>query len=95
MAGYIIGQVDVTDAAGFEEYRKLVGPTVEQYGGSYVVRGADTETVEGDWDPKRLVIIRFDSVARAKEWYYSPEYEGPKALRHRAANTQLTFVEGA
>ena len=64
-------------------------------GGGWLERGGATETVEGDWDPKRLVIIRFDTVARAKEWYYSPEYEGPKALRHRAANTQLTFVEGA
>jgi uncharacterized protein (DUF1330 family) len=94
MAGYVIAQVEVTDPAGFAEYRQLVGPTVEQYGGSYVVRGGATETVEGDWQPQRLVILRFDSVAQAREWYYSPEYEGPKALRQRSAKSQVTFVEG-
>ena len=94
MAGYVIAQVEVTDPAGFAEYRQLVGPTVEQYGGSYVVRGGATETVEGDWQPQRLVILRFDSVAQARKWYYSPEYEGPKALRQRSANSQVTFVEG-
>ena len=94
MAGYVIAQVEVTDPAGFAEYRQLVGPTVEQYGGSYVVRGGATETVEGDWQPQRLVILRFDSVAQARKWYYSPEYEGPKALRQRSANSQVTIVEG-
>lgn len=95
MAGLIIADVEVTDPAKFEEYRGQVSATIEKYGGKYMVRGGATETVEGDWQPKRLVILEFESVARAKEWYYSAEYSGPMKLRHQSANTNLVFVEGA
>ena len=94
MAGYMIADVNVTDPAGFEEYRKLVSATIEVYGGRYLVRGGAVEPVEGNWNPSRLVILEFDSVERAKEWYYSEEYAGPKAMRHNSATTNATFVEG-
>lgn len=94
MAGYIIAELDVTDPQVFEQYRGLVGATIEKYGGEYVVRGGESEKIEGDWTPNRLVIIRFDSVARAKEWYYSDDYKGPMALRHKSATTNLVIVEG-
>lgn len=94
MPGYMIADVNVTDPAGFEEYRKLVSATIEAYGGRYVVRGGATETVEGDWNPSRLVIVEFDSVEQAKAWYYSPEYAGPKEMRHNSATTNAIFAEG-
>ncbi len=94
MAGYMIADVNVTDPAGFEEYRQLVGATIAAYGGRYLVRGGAVEPVEGEWNPRRLVILEFDSVARAKEWYYSAEYAGPREMRHQAATTNAIFVEG-
>lgn len=94
MAGYVIAEVNVTDPAGFEEYRQLVEATIAAYGGRYLARGGATETVEGDWQPRRLVLLEFDTLERAKEWYYSPEYAGPKALRQRSADTQVVFAEG-
>ena len=94
MAGYMIADVNVTDPEGFEEYRKLVSATIEAYGGRYVVRGGATETIEGDWNPSRLVIIEFDSVEQAKAWYHSDEYAGPKGMRHKAATTNAIFAEG-
>lgn len=94
MAGYMIAQVNVTDPQKFEVYRGQVGATIEKYGGKYLVRGGETETVEGDWNPQRLVILQFDSIERAKEWYYSQEYSGPMQLRHQAANSNVVFVEG-
>ena len=94
MPGYMIADVNVTDPAGFEEYRKLVSATIEAYGGRYVVRGGATETVEGDWNPSRLVILEFDSVEQAKAWYYSAEYSGPKEMRHNSATTNAIFAEG-
>ena len=94
MAGYVIGDVDVTDPQIYEEYRGLVGATIEKYGGTYVVRGGESEQVEGDWTPHRLVIIRFESMERAKEWYHSEDYRGPMALRHKSANTNVIVVEG-
>ena len=94
MAGYVIAELNVTDPQKFEVYRGQVSATVEQYSGKYLVRGGASETVEGDWNPQRLVILQFESVERAKEWYYSQEYSGPMQLRHQAANSKVLFVEG-
>ncbi|MEK7806339.1 MAG: DUF1330 domain-containing protein [Chloroflexota bacterium] len=95
MAAYVIADVDVTDPAAYEEYRKLVPPTVAKYGGRYLVRGGPAKTVEGDWGPKRLVVLEFDSVERAKQWYNSEEYRPAKPMRHRAATTNMLIVQGA
>ena len=94
MAAYFIAQLEVTDPAGFEEYRKLVGPLVDKYEGKYVVRGGAIETMEGDWSPKRLVIIEFENPDKAKAWHDSDEYRPVMELRHRTAVTSAIIVEG-
>lgn len=94
MAAYFIFDIDVTDPEGNAEYRKLAGPTVEAYGGRYIVRGGATETLEGDWQPNRVVVLEFKSLEQAKAWYHSPEYAGPKALRQKTANSKGILVEG-
>ena len=94
MAAYVIADVTVTDPQGFEEYRQMVPATVAKYGGKFVVRGGQWEKMEGDWEPKRLVILEFDSVERAKQWWASEEYREAKALRQRTAMTNLIIVEG-
>jgi uncharacterized protein (DUF1330 family) len=95
MPGYVIAEVTVTDPQGFEKYREMVPATIARYGGRFVVRGGKLETLEGDWKPKRLVVIEFESAARAKQWWASEEYREPKALRERTARTNLIIVEGA
>ena len=94
MAAYFVVDLDVTDAAGIEEYRRLVPPVITKYGGRYLVRGGAFEVLEGQWKPKRLALIEFPSVARAKEFYYSKEYREIIGLRHKAAKTNLVLVEG-
>jgi len=94
MAAYVIANVEVLDPGGFEEYRRSVPATVAQYGGRYLVRGGETETKEGGWSPKRLIVLEFESLARAREWFASPEYAPLIALRKRSANTQLIFAAG-
>ena len=94
MAGYVLADVDVTDPDKFGEYRDAVEPTVEKYGGRYIVRGGANEVVEGTWMPNRLVVIQFESLERAKEWYYSDEYRGPMGLRHESAISNVVIVEG-
>ena len=95
MAAYVIAQVDVTDTNAYQEYARLVPGTVAAYGGRYIVRAGRTEAVEGNWEPKRLVIIEFPDVERARAWYDSEEYREPKAIRHKTATSSLTIVEGA
>lgn len=94
MPAYIIVDIDVVDLATYEKYKPQAGPTVEKYGGKYIVRGGKREVLEGDWDPKRVVILQFDSVERAKAWLNSDEYREPKKLRHASAKTNMIVVEG-
>ena len=94
MAGYVIVEIEVTDPVGYEEYKKLAGASVAKYGGKYIVRGGASETLEGDWQPKRIVILEFESVQRAKEWLNCPEYKEPRKMRHRTAKTNMVVVEG-
>jgi uncharacterized protein (DUF1330 family) len=94
MAGYVIADIGVTDPVRYEEYKRMAGPTVAAFGGEFVVRGGASEILEGEWIPRRLVMLRFDSVARAKEWWASEEYAAPKALRQETAVTNMIVVEG-
>jgi uncharacterized protein (DUF1330 family) len=94
MPAYVLANVEITDPAGFEEYRKGVAATIAQYGGRYLTRGGVTEVLEGDWSPKRLVLLEFPSLARIKEWFGSPEYRPLIAIRRRTAKTELTVMEG-
>jgi uncharacterized protein (DUF1330 family) len=94
VAAYLIAEIEVIDPVGYEEYRSLVPASLEKYGGQFVVRGGAHEVLEGDWRPHRLVVIRFDNIARAKEWHGSPEYRPALAIRQRTARTRSIVVEG-
>jgi uncharacterized protein (DUF1330 family) len=94
MPAYVIVDIQVTDPVGYEEYKKLAPPIVAAYGGKYLARGGKTETLEGDWLPKRLVILEFESAERAKAWLNSPEYRAPRQLRHQTTKTNMVIVEG-
>jgi uncharacterized protein (DUF1330 family) len=94
MCAYVIVEIDIVDPAGYEEYKQLASATVEKYGGKYIIRGGAAETLEGDWNPKRIVVLQFDSIQRAKEWLDSEEYREPRKMRHRTARTRMVVVEG-
>ncbi len=94
MAGYVVVQVIVHDPDGFAKYRAMVPPTLAAYGGRYLVRAGEYECLEGQWDPKRLVIIRFDDVDKAKAWWNSEEYAPAKQLREQTTESKLIIVEG-
>ena len=95
MSAYVIVQVEVTDAAGYDDYKKMVPSSLAAYDGKFAVRGGACETLEGSWQPKRVVVLEFPSVARAKQWWASDEYRDAKALRQRTAKTEMIVVEGA
>jgi uncharacterized protein (DUF1330 family) len=94
MAAYMIAEVEVVDPAGYEEYRAQVSATVAQFGGKYLVRGGACTNLEGEWSPKRLVVLEFESTARAREWWDSEQYRPVKAIRQRTARSKLLLVEG-
>jgi uncharacterized protein (DUF1330 family) len=94
MPAYMIADVEVTDPAGYDEYRRGVAATLEPFGGRFVVRGGRTQVLEGSWQPKRCVVIEFPSMEQLKAWYDSPAYAPLIALRQRVAKSHLTAVEG-
>jgi uncharacterized protein (DUF1330 family) len=95
MSAYVIVDIEVTDPAGYEEYKKLAPAAVKFYGGKYLARGGPNETLEGNWHTQRLVILEFESMERAKAWLNSPEYAPARALRHKFARSKMIVVEGA
>ncbi len=95
MPAYIIAEVEITDPVTYEEYKKVVPPTIAAYGGKYHARGGKAENLEGDWIPKRVVILEFESYERAKEWWSSEEYRAPKLLRQSASITNMIVLDGS
>ena len=94
MAGYVIGEIEVTDASLYDEYRKQVLATITKYDGRFLARGGKAEAVEGA-APKRMVVLEFPSYEQALKWYRSPEYAPLITLRQKAARGRLLVVEGA
>jgi len=94
MSAYVIGEIDVTDPAAYDDYRKQVLATIEKYGGRFAVRGGAVEPLEGGWNPKRIVVVQFPSIDQARKWYRSPEYAPLIALRQKASRGKLVLVEG-
>ncbi|MCW5621836.1 MAG: DUF1330 domain-containing protein [Burkholderiales bacterium] len=94
MPAYLISTIEITDPAGYEEYRKLVAPALQQYGGKFLVRGGKIHHLEGQWQPKRVVVVQFDSVEQAKAFSDAPEYAQAKAIRHRTSTSSVIVVEG-
>jgi len=95
MAAYIVLDIDIHDAEGYEEYRRLGAPSVTKYGGRFLVRGGAAQNLEGDWTPKRIVVMEFDSTEQAQAWHQSVEYRAAKAIREVTAHSKGIVVQGA
>jgi len=94
MAVYFIVDIKVEEPTTYEEYRKLVNPMLERYGGKFLAHGGATETIEGDWQPQRLVILEFDDTEHFRRWYDSPEYSAAREIRWRASSGRAILIQG-
>ena len=93
MTAYLVADIEVTDPEAYAEYRRTVGASIAAFGGRFLARGGATVSLEGDWAPKRLVIVEFPSMERLQAWYASPEYAPALALRQRASVSSLVMTE--
>lgn len=91
MKAYVIANIDVTNPAGYEDYKDAAAASIKQYGGRYIARGGRTEVLDGDANPKRIALIEFPDAETAKRWYGSPEYQAvlPKRLQNSIGNAVL------
>ena len=94
MPAYVIANVEVSDPVRYEEYKRLVPSTIAAYGGRYLVRGGPAQVLEGEWKPKRLVIVEFETAAQARAWWDSAEYAPVISVRRACARAELVLVEG-
>lgn len=94
MAAYLIVEVFIHNPAEYEDYKKLTPGSLKNFQGKFIVRGAKTECLEGEWNPERIVVLEFPTLALAKAWWASEEYAPAKALRQRTAHTKMLLVEG-
>lgn len=94
MPAYLIAEVEVTDPAAYEGYKKLTPAAIAAYGGKFIVRGGAVESKEGGWQPSRLVVVEFASMEQAKRFYDSPEYAPALAIRKAASRSRLVLADG-
>jgi uncharacterized protein (DUF1330 family) len=94
MAAYVIFDVDIRDADRYQDFMKRVKPALAQAGARYLARGGTHKVYEGDWIPRRIVLLEFPSVAAWESFYYGPVYRGLKSIRDGCSSARLVGVEG-
>ena len=93
-SAYILANVQVTDSAQYEEYKKFSSAAMKVYGAEVCVRGGAVEVLEGDWVPDRVVLLKFPSVEAARAFNDSPEYGLARNARQGAAVMRMVLIEG-
>jgi uncharacterized protein (DUF1330 family) len=94
MSAYVIFDVEIRDPAQYQQFMQGVKPALEAAGARYLARGGAHKVYEGDWLPRRIVIIEFPSVAAWEAFYNGATYQGLKAIRDQCSNARLVSVEG-
>lgn len=91
--GYVIVHVTVHNAEAYKEYVERDTPMVAAAGGRFIVRGGQSELLEGDL-LDRHVIIEFPSYRAAADFYNSDDYQSVIGIRHANADSQVVVIEG-
>jgi len=93
MVAFLVAEIDVTDAAGYESYKKMAQESIDRHGGRYIVRGGKTVSLEGE-KPKRVIVLQFDTMEAAEKFYRSPDYQDAAKARQKVSKGRLFIVEG-
>ena len=93
MSAYVIVDITIKDPGMYESYKKLTPASIAEFGGKFVVRGGNVVSVEGDWNPGRIVVAQFPDIEAAKAWWNSEGYAEAKRIRQASADTKMIFVE--
>lgn len=94
MPAYVIALVEILQPERYPEYKEMAQRSIASHGGRYLARGGQVEVLEGEWNPRRTVILEFENMERAKAWWNCEEYREGKALRQAIARSTLLLVEG-
>jgi len=91
--GYIVANINVRDKEGFEKFKEMALPVINEYGAKILVRTPNAEAREGK-KPGVIVVLEFESIDQARKFYESEGYQAAKAVREKACDTDLVIVEG-
>jgi uncharacterized protein (DUF1330 family) len=94
MAAFVIFDVEIRDAARYQDFMRQVKPALDDAGATCLARGGALSVYEGDWAPRRVVILQFPSVAAWETFYNGPVYQGLKQIRDECSSARLVCVEG-
>jgi uncharacterized protein (DUF1330 family) len=94
MPAYVIFDVEIRDPARYQEFMAGVKPALEAAGARYLARGGAHKMYEGDWEPRRIVLLEFPSVEAWETFYNGPTYRGLKSIRDECSSARLVSVVG-
>ncbi|MEM6430111.1 MAG: DUF1330 domain-containing protein [Deinococcota bacterium] len=95
MPAYLIYRASIYDMDAYREnYMSQTPAILEAYGGKFIARGGTVETLEGDVESRRVVLIEFPSMEAAKAFYNSDEYTRARAARAGIADAQMILLDG-
>lgn len=94
MSAYVIFDVEIRDAARYKDFMDGVKPALEKAGAKYLARGGAHKVYEGDWEPRRIVLLEFPSLEAWEEFYHGPVYQGLKGIRDECSSARLIGITG-
>jgi uncharacterized protein (DUF1330 family) len=94
MKGYVILTEEIHDPGGMAKYEHASAASLVEFGGRPLVVDEHVEVLEGTWRGTRTVIVEFQSVAQARDWYESPSYQSALPLRLAAADCTVVVANG-
>lgn len=94
MPAYVIFDVEIRDAARYQAFMAGVKPALEAAGAKYLARGGAHKVYEGDWEPRRIVLLEFPNVQAWEDFYNGATYRGLKSVRDECSSARLVSVVG-
>ncbi|TDQ44827.1 DUF1330 domain-containing protein [Tepidicella xavieri] len=94
MSAYIVAEVTITNEEQMKAYREWSTRAMQEFGAEVLVRGGRVVPLEGDWNPQRVVVLRFPDLATAQAYYHSETYTHARKVREGAGTIRMFAVEG-
>ncbi|MGA7824981.1 MAG: DUF1330 domain-containing protein [Steroidobacteraceae bacterium] len=94
MSAYLLAQIQVHDWDTYKQYTARTPAIIAKHGGRFLVRGGETEVLEGEGAGRRVVVLEFPSMVAARAFYQSPEYQEVKRIRTSGSDAQFLIVQG-
>ena len=94
MSVYLVAQLKIHDRARYNQYVSGFMEIFVKYSGRVLAVDEAPQSLEGDWNYTRMVLLEFPSEKQAREWFESDEYQRLAQHRHAAADADIVLIKG-